>query len=335
MIVFIFRFKSSEHVIDRPLLFVLAQWLHLLVVGMLWLVVGLAVMPWFSHICLNSRLNSPLLPLSKTINWGQVTSNVPTRCYETSLRWMLLTYLWLWQFQTNQCCISGKKSWMDIADLFVASTISNQPVFHFWIYHCECKQRVCFCWCPYCKWTHQIYTNHDPGIVCQIQLYWVGAFHISYVWDLSLSFDIIDKWNINNHCSTSCVRPGHFMVFLIVCFFCSILYRMKYIFMLPGQHSLLLSQWLRDVYLFCYLCSKEYHTLQYVVLSNEVGLIPFLLILVPWLLLVLWRSKQYALGSFIWYYWFCCFLILREVLTLLPLESSGYQCKDWIKHPLQ
>jgi hypothetical protein len=30
---------------------------------------------------------------------------------------------------------------MDVTDLFVASTISNQPVFDFWIYHCECKQR--------------------------------------------------------------------------------------------------------------------------------------------------------------------------------------------------
>jgi hypothetical protein len=29
------------------------------------------------------------------------------------------------------------------------------------------------------------------------------------------------------------------------------------------------------------------------------------------------------------------FLILREVLTLLPLESSGYQCQDGITHPQQ
>jgi hypothetical protein len=28
-------------------------------------------------------------------------------------------------------------------------------------------------------------------------------------------------------------------------------------------------------------------------------------------------------------------MILREVLTLLPLESSGYQCQDGMKHPLQ
>jgi hypothetical protein len=26
---------------------------------------------------------------------------------------------------------------------------------------------------------------------------------------------------------------------------------------------------------------------------------------------------------------------MRELLALLPLESSGYQCQDGIKHPLQ
>jgi hypothetical protein len=97
----------------------------------------------------------------------------------------------------------------------------------------------------------------------------------------------------------------------------------------------LLYQWLRNVDLVCYFCSKEDHALQYVVLNNEIGLSPFLFILVPWLLLVLWRSRQYALGLSIWYYWCCCFLILREVLTLLPLESLGYQCQDGIKHPVQ
>jgi hypothetical protein len=47
----------------------------------------------------------------------------------------------------------------------------------------------------------------------------VGAAHISYDYSPSLSFDIFDKWNINNQCSTSCVRPGHVMVFLMVCSF--------------------------------------------------------------------------------------------------------------------
>jgi hypothetical protein len=48
----------------------------------------------------------------------------------------------------------------------------------------------------------------------QILLFWVGADHISYA--PSLSIDILDKRNINNQCSSSCVRPGHVMVFLIV-----------------------------------------------------------------------------------------------------------------------
>jgi hypothetical protein len=38
--------------------------------------------------------------------------------------------------------------------------------------------------------------DHDPGIHCQIMLFWVEAAHISYA--PSLSFDILDKWNINN-----------------------------------------------------------------------------------------------------------------------------------------
>jgi hypothetical protein len=42
----------------------------------------------------------------------------------------------------------------------------------------------------------------------------VGAAHISYA--PSLSFDILDKWNINNPCSTSYVRLGHVMVFLTI-----------------------------------------------------------------------------------------------------------------------
>jgi hypothetical protein len=29
---------------------------------------------------------------------------------------------------------------MDVTDLFVALTISNQPMFSCWVYHCECKQ---------------------------------------------------------------------------------------------------------------------------------------------------------------------------------------------------
>jgi hypothetical protein len=47
-------------------------------------------------------------------------------------------------------------------------------------------------------------------------LFCVGAKHISCVFALSLSLEILDKWCINNQYSTSCVRLGHAMVFMIV-----------------------------------------------------------------------------------------------------------------------
>jgi hypothetical protein len=102
--------------------------------------------------------------------------------------------------------------------------------------------------------------------------------------------------------------------------------------MLSGQYSLSFFSMIEECR--CFPFSKEDHTLQYVVFSNEVDLSPFLLILHSWLLLVLWRSRQYALGWLIWYYRCCCFLILRYVLTIL-LQSSGYWCQDGIKNPLQ
>jgi hypothetical protein len=105
---------------------------------------------------------------------------------------------------------------MNVADLFVPSTLLNQPVVYCWIYNCECKKRVCFGWYPYCKWTHQIHKNHDLGVRCQILLIWAGAAHISCIFSAFMSFDMLEKWNINYQCSKSCVRPGHVIVFLIV-----------------------------------------------------------------------------------------------------------------------
>jgi hypothetical protein len=90
------------------------------------------------------------------------------------------------------------------------------------------QNKVFFGWCPYCKWTHQIHTELEPGAQWQILLFWVGEAHISCMYVPSLSFDILDKWNINHQRSTSCVRPCHAMVFLIVfSVFCSSLSRMK------------------------------------------------------------------------------------------------------------
>jgi hypothetical protein len=57
-------------------------------------------------------------------------------------------------------------SGMNVADLLVASTISNQPVAGSIIVSASKAQRVCFGWCPYCKWIHQIHTNHEPWIQC-------------------------------------------------------------------------------------------------------------------------------------------------------------------------
>jgi hypothetical protein len=72
---------------------------------------------------------------------------------------------------------------------------------------------------------------------------------------------------------------------------CSLKYlsRMICIFIVARQYSLF--PWLRNVDLDYCLCNREDHTLQYVVLSNEVGLSPFLFM--PWhlCLLVLSRSR--------------------------------------------
>jgi hypothetical protein len=224
---------------------------------------------------------------------------------------LLLTYLWLWQSQINQCWFLDLSLWVQAESVF-------------WLVSLLLMDG-----------THQIHTNHDSGIQCQILLFWVGSTHISYA--LSLSFNILDKWNINNQCSTSCVRPGYVMypwysfLFLFV-LFCPGWSKYSWF---QDINDYFLSQWLRNVDLVSFLCSKEDHTLQYVVLSNEVELSPFLLILVPWILLAHWRSRQYELELWIWYYRCCCFLILREVSTLLTLESSGYQFQDGIRHPLR
>jgi hypothetical protein len=102
-------------------------------------------------------------------------------------------------------------------------------------------------------------------------------------------FVIWHTWQVEHKRSNSCVRPGHVMVFLTVFF----------VLVCPGwskyswyQDSTLcyLSQWLKNVDFVYYLCNKEDHTLQYVVLSTELGLSPLFLILCPWIFFVLWRS---------------------------------------------
>jgi hypothetical protein len=108
---------------------------------------------------------------------------------------------------------------------------------YFWIYHCYCKQRLCFGWSPYCKWTHQIHRDQhckckQRRIKCVLDgvLIVNGPTRCTYTMGSrdsisdsailgasspyflrsspSLSFDILDKRNINNQCSTSCFKTG-------------------------------------------------------------------------------------------------------------------------------
>jgi hypothetical protein len=103
--------------------------------------------------------------------------------------------------------------------------------------------------------------------------------------------------------------------------------------MVPGQYCFVIVSLIEECRY--YLCKKEDHTRQYVVLNNEVKLSPFLSILLPWLLLVFWRSRQYVLGISISYYCCCYFLILREALMFILLKFSGYQFQDMIDFPPQ
>jgi hypothetical protein len=65
---------------------------------------------------------------------------------------------------------------------------------------CEYNQevRMSFGCCTYAKWNQEIHTELYPGIKGLIILFWVRAAHISCVYDSTLSFEILDNWNINN-----------------------------------------------------------------------------------------------------------------------------------------
>jgi hypothetical protein len=128
---------------------------------------------------------------------------------------------------------------------------------------------VIFGWFPYWKWIHQIQTDNNPAIQCQIQLYWVVVARISFVHAPSLSFDIVDKWNINNQSSKSFVRPGHVMVFLIV-------FSVPYEVNIHDTRTVLFVSMIEECR--SCICNKADHFLQYVVLSNDVRLITFLVI---------------------------------------------------------
>jgi hypothetical protein len=100
--------------------------------------------------------------------------------------WILLTYLWLRKFQTNQWMISGS--------IIVIARI------------------VCV--------LAGVLMENGPNRSSQTMTQGYCVIFCYFGWEqpicLTVILDILDKWNINNQCSTSCVRPGHVTVFLIV-----------------------------------------------------------------------------------------------------------------------
>jgi hypothetical protein len=104
----------------------------------------------------------------------------------------------------------------DVFDNFKPTTI--------WIYHCEYNQSVCFGWCRYCGVNGPTRFSQTMTQGYNVRLCYFGWKHPIFLTLLlviiscapPLSFDKVDKWKINNQCSTSCVIPGHVMIFLIV-----------------------------------------------------------------------------------------------------------------------
>jgi hypothetical protein len=80
-----------------------------------------------------------------------------------------------------------------------------QPVVHWWIYDYECKKTVSFGWCRYCKWTYK--TISDSVVLGGSFPYFLRLFSIFVIWH---------TWQVEHNRSTSCVRPGHVTIFLIV-----------------------------------------------------------------------------------------------------------------------
>jgi hypothetical protein len=103
---------------------------------------------------------------------------------------------------------------MDVADLFVVLTISKQPIAGSIIV--SARRECVLAGVRIVNEPNRSAQTMTQGYIvrfCYFGLVWVEAAHISYA--PSLSFDILDKWNINNPSSTSCVRSDHVMVFLI------------------------------------------------------------------------------------------------------------------------
>jgi hypothetical protein len=155
-----------------------------------------------------------------------------------------------------------------------------------WIYHCQWKQRVCFG--KHCTWKLKG-TTRSSVMITLLGYYKKEVIFLAYSL-LHCNLTCLTNGTWNNQYSTSCVSPGHVMVFLIVF---SVYYSLY-----QGSILCLLSQWMKNIDLIGYLCNKVDHNLQYVV-SNEIGISPFLLILHSWLCLFF----EYQ-GSMHWDWWF-------------------------------
>jgi hypothetical protein len=130
------------------------------------------------------------------------------------------------------------------------------------------------------RFTQTMTQKSDSAFLGRISPYFLRVCSLFVIWN---------TWQVEHNISKSCVRQDHDMVFLVA----------FSVIICPGWSKY---PWYQD--------GTFYHFSQWIgnvdlVLSNKVGLSPFLFILVPWFLLVLWRSRQYTL--LIWYYWYCCF----------------------------
>jgi hypothetical protein len=175
---------------------------------------------------------------------------------------------------------------VDVGDIFVSSTISNQPVVHCWIYHCECKMWVflyVICIVNGSTRSTQTMTQRSDSIVLDGSgpyfLHTGFSFVIWEIWQEELKQSMF-----NTLCK---IRTCHDFLHSL---FCNLY--------IPDEVNIFIA--------------PRCFSLSY---ASTV---------ISWLLPVIWRSKLFELAMLIWYFWCCCFLILGEVLIIIILESSGH-----------
>jgi hypothetical protein len=97
----------------------------------------------YTTLCTRSMIAFACVMFVVTCSWFGVNTIIVlnTHLLEFTFEFALISIVKDNKLRSRVTCQPGvmKKSWMDVADLFVALAISNQPVVYFWIYHCECK----------------------------------------------------------------------------------------------------------------------------------------------------------------------------------------------------